>query len=65
MFEAEDIRTCIWFRVKQGKPPRGPINLLETTVGDSRPSQSTVYDLHKQFKQGRKDVEESPKPGRP
>ena len=55
----------IKFCVKLGKTATENLKMLCVVYGDSSMSRIRVFDWHKQFVEGREDVEDDPKSGRP
>ena len=58
-------RINIKFCVKLGKMATETLKMLRDVHGDSSMSRTRVFEWHKQFVQGREDVEDNPKSGRP
>nr|CAD7409480.1 unnamed protein product [Timema cristinae] len=58
-------RVNIKFLVKLGKPATETYNLLKEVYGDHCLSCTQVFNRLKQLKEGRKEIEEDPHPGRP
>jgi len=58
-------RTNLKFLVKLGKTPSEALELLQQVYGDETMSRSHVFEWHKRFKEGRQDVEDDPRSGRP
>ena len=58
-------RINIKFCVKLGKTTTETLKMLSDVYGDSSMSRTRVFEWHKQFVEGREDVEDDPKSGRP
>ena len=58
-------RINIKFCVKLGKLATETLKMLSNVYGDSSMSRTRVFEWHKRFMEGRKDVEDDPKSGRP
>ena len=58
-------RINIKFCVKLGKTATETLKMLRDVYGDSSMSRTRVFELHKRFVEGREDVEDDPKSGRP
>jgi len=58
-------RTNLKFLVKLGKTPSEALELLQQVYGDETMSRSRVFEWHKRFREGRQDVEDDPRSGRP
>ena len=58
-------RINIKYCVKLGKTATETLKMLCDVYGDSSMSRTRVFEWHKQFVEGRKDVEDDPKSGRP
>ena len=56
-----DIKFC----VKLGKTATEALNMLRDVYGDSSMSVTRVFEWHKRFVEGREDVEDDPKSGKP
>ena len=53
------------FLVWLGKTPPDALRTLQEVYGDETMSRSHVFEWHKQFKEGHKDVEDDSRSGRP
>ena len=53
------------FCVKLGKTATETLKMLRDVYGDSSMSRTRVFEWHKRFVEGREDVEDDPKSGRP
>ena len=58
-------RISIKFCVKLGKMATETLKALRDVYGDSSMSRTRVFEWHKQFEEGREDVEDDPKSRRP
>ena len=58
-------RINIKFCVKLGKTATETLKMLRDVYGDSSMSRTRVFEWHKRFVEGREDVEDDPKLGRP
>ena len=58
-------RINIKFCVKLGKTATETLKMLRDVYGDSFMSRTRVFKWHKRFVEGREDVEDDPKSGRP
>ena len=58
-------RINIKFCVKLGKTATETLKMLRDVYGDSSMSRTRVFEWHKRLVEGRKDVEDDPKLGRP
>ena len=58
-------RINIKFCVKLGKTATETLKMLRDVYGDSSMSRTRVFEWHKRFVEGREDVEDDPKSGRP
>ena len=58
-------RINIKFCVKLGKTVTKTLKMLRDAYGDSSMSRTRVFEWHKQFVEGREDVEDDPKSGGP
>ena len=58
-------RMTIEQSVKLGKTATETLKMLRDVYGDSSMSRTRVFELHKRFMEGREDVEDDPKSGRP
>ncbi|XP_077416144.1 protein GVQW3-like [Vanacampus margaritifer] len=58
-------RTNLKFLVRLGKSPSEALGLLQQVYGDETMSRSRVFEWCKRFKEGREDVEDDPRSGRP
>jgi transposase len=53
------------FAFKLGKTPIETYEMLQTVCGDEALSRSCVFDWFKRFKDGREDLQDDPRSGRP
>ena len=60
-----EVRANIKFMTKLEWKPNEIIEALQRVYGDSSPSRTTVYDWIKRFKDGREQLEDDPRRGRP
>ena len=58
-------RINLKFLVKLGKTPSESLGMLQEVYGDETMSRSRVFEWHKRFKDGREDVEDDSRSGRP
>ena len=58
-------RINLKFLVRLGKTPTETFNLLQEVYGDATMSRTRIFECHKRFREGREDVEDDPKSGRP
>ena len=58
-------RINLKFLVRLGKTPSDALGMLQEVYGDEEMSRSRVFEWHKQFKEGREDVEDDFRSGRP
>lgn len=58
-------RVNVKFLVKLGKSATETYSMLQQVYGDECLSRTRVFEWHKRFKEGREDVEDDPRPGRP
>lgn len=58
-------RTNLKFLVQLGKTPSEALGMLQKVYGDETMSRSRVFEWCKRFKEGREDVEDDPRSGRP
>ena len=58
-------RINLKFLVRLGKTPTETFNLLQEVYGDATMSRTQIFEWHKRFREGREDVEDDPKSGRP
>ncbi|XP_019727872.1 putative uncharacterized protein FLJ37770 [Hippocampus comes] len=58
-------RINLKFLVRLGKSPSEALGLLQQVYGDETMSRSRVFEWCKRFKEGREDVEDNPRSGRP
>ena len=65
MDETSKQRACVKFCFKTGKTVSETYKLLKTAFGDKCLSRSNVFVWFDRFKNGRKSVEDDPRPGRP
>ena len=62
---SQEQRINLKFLVKLGKTATESLNLLQQVYGDDAMSRTRVFEWHKRFANGREDVEDDPKSGRP
>ena len=60
-----DQRICIKFCVKSEIKCNKVCEMLTKAYGDSSMSKTRVYEWYKRFQDGREDVEDDERPGRP
>ena len=53
------------FLVRLGKTPTETFNSLQEVCGDATMSRTRIFEWHKRFREGREDVEDDPRSGRP
>jgi transposase len=58
-------RVNIKFCVELGKTPTETYEMLQTVYGDESLSHSSVFEWLKRFKDGREDLQDDPRSGRP
>ena len=58
-------RINLKFLVRLGKTPSDALGMLQEVYGDGTMSRSRVFEWHKRFKEGREDVEDDSRSGRP
>ena len=58
-------RINLKFLVRLGKTPTETFNLLQEVYGDAMMSRTRIFEWHKRFREGREDVEDDPRSGRP
>ena len=58
-------RINLKFLVRLGKAPLDALGMLQEVYGDETMSHSRVFEWHKRFKEGREDVEDDSRSGRP
>ena len=58
-------QTNLKFLVRLGKNPTEALKLLQDVYGDDAMSRARVFEWHRRFKEGREDVEDDPRSGRP
>lgn len=58
-------RICLKFCVSNQIPCVKAYKMLEKAYGDACLSKTRAYDWYKEFKEGRKDVQDLPRSGRP
>ena len=58
-------RINLKFLVRLGKTPTETFNLLQEVYGDATMSRTRIFEWHKRFREGREDVEDDSKSGRP
>ena len=61
----QEQRTNIKFLEKLGKSPTETFVLLQEVYGKETMSRARVFEWHKRFCEGREEVEDNPKSGRP
>lgn len=65
MDKTAEQRICLKFCVSNKIPCVEAYNMLKKAFGDSCLSKTRVYDWYKEFKEGRKDVQDLSRSGRP
>lgn len=63
--EKMEQRVCVKFCVKNGIKCSKTLEMLKVAYGDSALSQKNVYKWYKLFQEGREDVNDEPRSGRP
>lgn len=63
--EKTEIRAVIKYQFLKGLNPQEIIADFQETLGESAPSNATVYNWYNEFKRGRTDTHDEPRPGRP
>ena len=58
-------RINLKFLVRLGKTPTETFNSLQEVYGDATMSRTRIFEWHKRFSDGREDVEDDPRSGRP
>ena len=58
-------RINLKFLVRLGKTPTETFNLLQQVYGDATMSRTRIFEWHKRFREGREDVEDDPRSGKP
>ena len=58
-------QTNLKFLVRLGKTPTEALKLLQEIYGDDRMSRTRVFEWHRRFKEGREEVEDDNRSGRP
>ncbi|XP_029155158.1 uncharacterized protein LOC114928239 [Nylanderia fulva] len=58
-------RYSIKFAVKLGKSPTETVGIINQAYGESAMSRNMIFRWHKMFVEGREDVDDEPRPGRP
>ena len=58
-------RINLKFLVRLGETPTETFNLLQEVYGDATMSRTRIFEWRKRFREGREDVEDDPKSGRP
>ena len=53
------------FLIRLGKTPTETLNSLQEVYGDAMMSRTWIFEWHKRFREGREDVEDDPRSGRP
>jgi transposase len=61
MKQRVNIKAC----VKLGKTPTETYEMLQTVYGDEALSGSSIFEWFKRFKDGREDLQDDPRSGRP
>ena len=61
----QEQRTNIKFLTKLGKSATETLSLLQQAYGEECMSRARVFEWHKRFREGREEVEDDPKSGRP
>ena len=64
-FSRQDIRSIIKYEMLLDKKPPEIHRLLEQALGDETPSIQTVRHWFREFSEGKTNVEDDPRPGRP
>jgi len=60
-----DQRICVKFCVANGITATKTLEMMQIAFGDNTLSRTQVFNWHKSFKEGRVDVEDEPRSGRP
>ncbi|XP_011146696.2 putative uncharacterized protein FLJ37770 [Harpegnathos saltator] len=60
-----DQRVCLKFCVKNGIKCSEAFKMLKKAFGDNTMSQPRVYEWYKRFQEGREDIEDDARSGRP
>ena len=58
-------RINLKFLVRLGKTPTETFNSLQAVYGDATMPRTRIFEWHKRFREGREDVEDDPRSGRP
>jgi len=58
-------RTNVKFLVRLGKTPTEALRIPQDVYGDDAMSRALAFERHKRFKEGREDIEDDPRSGRP
>ena len=58
-------RTNLKFLVRLGKSPSEALRMLQEVYGQETISRSHVFEWHRRFKEGREEVEDDARSGRP
>ena len=58
-------RINLKFLVRLGKTPTETFNSLQEVYGDATMSRTRIFEWHKRIREGREDVEDDPRSGRP
>ena len=58
-------RINLKFLVRLGKTPTEALKLLQGVYGDDTMSRTSLFEWHKRFKEGREEVEDDHRSGRP
>ena len=58
-------RINLKFLVRLGKTPTETFNSLQAVYGDATMSRTRIFEWHKRFREGREDVEDDRRSGRP
>lgn len=60
-----DQRICVKFCVSNGITATKTLEMMQIAFGNNTLSRTQVFNWHKSFKEGRVDVEDEPRSGRP
>ena len=58
-------RIILKFLVRLGKTPTEALKLLQEVCGDDAMSRTRLFEWHRRFKEGREEVEDDHRSGRP
>ena len=58
-------RINLKFLVRLGKTPTETFNSLQEVYGDATMSRTRIFEWHKRFREGKEDMEDDPRSGRP